>query len=121
MDACIFADFVTQLLQRCGRWPDLKSVLVMDNVSLHDSEQVGDVHENIRVKLIYLPPYSPDPNLIEEFFSELKGFIYSIWSVHGLDCSSLEILIQYCKIPWYLKLELYVQWLAVLYVYIMYG
>lgn len=30
------------------------------------------------VKLVYLPPYSPDLNLIEElffFFVELKGFI----------------------------------------------
>ena len=30
---------------------------------------------NARVKLIYLPPYSPDLNPIEEFFAELKGFI----------------------------------------------
>jgi transposase len=27
------------------------------------------------VKLMYLPPYSPDLNLIEEFFAELKAFI----------------------------------------------
>lgn len=27
------------------------------------------------VKLIYLPPYSPDRNPIEEFFAELKSFI----------------------------------------------
>lgn len=27
------------------------------------------------VKLIYLPPYSPDLNPIEEFFAELKSFI----------------------------------------------
>jgi transposase len=27
------------------------------------------------VKLVYLPPYSPDLNLIEEFFAELKAFI----------------------------------------------
>jgi hypothetical protein len=26
------------------------------------------------VKLLYLPPYSPDLNPIEEFFSELKAF-----------------------------------------------
>ena len=28
-----------------------------------------------RVKLVYLPPYSPDLNPIEEFFAELKAFI----------------------------------------------
>jgi transposase len=27
------------------------------------------------VILVYLPPYSPDLNPIEEFFAELKGFV----------------------------------------------
>ena len=31
------------------------------------------------VKLIYLPPYSPDFNPIEEFFAELKAFIKRHW------------------------------------------
>jgi transposase len=31
------------------------------------------------VKLVYLPPYSPDLNPIEEFFSELKAFIRRNW------------------------------------------
>lgn len=31
------------------------------------------------VKLVYLPPYSPDLNPIEEFFSELKQFIKRKW------------------------------------------
>jgi hypothetical protein len=31
------------------------------------------------VKLIYLPPYSPDLNPIEEFFAELKTFIKRDW------------------------------------------
>lgn len=29
--------------------------------------------------LLYLPPYSPDPNPIEEFFAELKAFIRRNW------------------------------------------
>ena len=29
--------------------------------------------------MIYLPPYSPDLNPIEEFFAELKGFIRRSW------------------------------------------
>jgi transposase len=42
--------------------------------------------------LVYLPPYSPDLNPIEEFFAELKGFIRRNWSYHeedpdqGFDC-----------------------------------
>ena len=31
------------------------------------------------VKLVYLPPYSPDLNLIEGFFLELKAFIRRQW------------------------------------------
>jgi transposase len=31
------------------------------------------------VKLLYLPPYSPDLNPIEEFFAELKAFIEKQW------------------------------------------
>ena len=31
------------------------------------------------VKLVYLPPYSPGLNPIEEFFAELKAFIRRHW------------------------------------------
>jgi transposase len=31
------------------------------------------------VRLLYLPPYSPDLNPIEEFFAELKAFIKKQW------------------------------------------
>lgn len=34
------------------------------------------------VKLVYLPPYSPDLNPIEEFFAELKAFIRRYWSLY---------------------------------------
>ena len=37
------------------------------------------------VKLVYLPPYSPDLNLIEEFFAELKGFIRRNWRYYEED------------------------------------
>jgi Transposase and inactivated derivatives len=34
------------------------------------------------VKLVYLPPYSPDLNPIEEFFAELKAFIRRNWQFY---------------------------------------
>lgn len=37
------------------------------------------------MKLIYLPPYSPDLNPIEEFFAELKSFIKRSWSFYEED------------------------------------
>jgi transposase len=50
-------------------------VLVMDNASFHHTKRIEQMCADAGVKLMYLPPYSPDLNLIEEFFSELKAFI----------------------------------------------
>jgi transposase len=79
MDSEVFEDFIEQLLQHCGRFPALKSVLVMDNASFHHSEHVKQLCSDVGVKLVYLPPYSPDLNPIEEFFSVLKKYIQKQW------------------------------------------
>jgi transposase len=47
----------------------------MDNPSFHYSEQITRMCVDAGFKLVYLPPYSPDLNPIEEFFAELKTFI----------------------------------------------
>lgn len=78
-DAGVFEDFLDQLLRHCGKWPEPKSVLVMDNASFHHSERIAQMCADAGVKLIYLPPYSPDLNPIEGFFSELKSFISRSW------------------------------------------
>lgn len=39
------------------------------------------------VKLIYLPPYSPDLNPIKEFFSEPKQFIKRKWNEYEVNPS----------------------------------
>ena len=56
-------------------------MLVMDNASFHHTERLEQIYCDARVKLIYLPPYSLDLNLIEEFFTELKVFIKKNWQV----------------------------------------
>jgi transposase len=84
-DAAMFEDFVAHLLQHCGRWPEPKSVLVMDNASFHHSDRITQMCEEAGVKLIYLPPYSPDLNPIEEFFAELKSFIKRSWTFYEED------------------------------------
>ena len=66
---------IEQLLHYCGRWPELKLVLVTDNVSFHHSKQIEQMCRDTGIELVYLPPYSPDLNPIEEFFVELKAFI----------------------------------------------
>ena len=78
-DAALFESFIEQLLQHCGRWPEPKSVLVMDNASFHHSDQVKQLCSNAWIKLLYLPPYSPDFNPIEGLFAELKCYIKKAW------------------------------------------
>jgi transposase len=67
MDATVFEDFIEQFLQHCGRWLEPKSVLVMDNAFFYHTERIKHLRSNVEVKLVYLPPYSSDLNLIEEF------------------------------------------------------
>ncbi|KAJ5371882.1 hypothetical protein N7517_003888 [Penicillium concentricum] len=62
-DAIVFKNFIAQLLQHCGRWPEPKSVLVMDNASFHHSERLAQMCVDAGVKLVYLPPYSPSTQL----------------------------------------------------------
>ncbi|KAI6747679.1 hypothetical protein HG531_008221 [Fusarium graminearum] len=68
-------DFIEQLLHGCGRWPQPKSVLIMDNTSFHHNDELEPMCAEAGVELLYLPPYSPDFNPIEEYFAELKNFI----------------------------------------------
>jgi transposase len=78
----MFKDFIEQLLYHCGRWPATKSVLVIDNASFHHLKKIRQMCWDAGVKLVYLPPYSPDLDLIKEFFSELKGFIKQSWELY---------------------------------------
>ncbi|EPE34232.1 hypothetical protein GLAREA_07245 [Glarea lozoyensis ATCC 20868] len=78
-DSEVFENFLEQLLPYCGKWPEPKSVLVMDNTSFHRTERVEQMCNKAGVKLVYLPPYSPDLNPIKEFFAKLKAFIKKNW------------------------------------------
>lgn len=75
-----FEKFVERLLPFCGRYPEPRSVLILDNASIHHSERVKQLCEDAGVVLLYLPPYSPDLNPIEEFFGELKRYIQEVWN-----------------------------------------
>lgn len=57
--------------------PTLKrgQVVIMDNLSSHKGERVRELIEGRGCELIYLPPYSPDFNPIEQAFSKLKGLL----------------------------------------------
>lgn len=46
--------------------------LLMDNVSFHKSKEIRDTVKNNNNLLLFIPPYSPEFNPIELFFSNLK-------------------------------------------------
>jgi transposase len=50
-------------------------VVVMDNLSAHKGGRVKEIVEGRGCELLYLPPYSPDLNPIEEAFSKTKGLM----------------------------------------------
>jgi transposase len=50
-------------------------VLVMDNLPSHRANIVEEFLNKHKVLYVYLPPYSPELNPIEEAFSKIKHFI----------------------------------------------
>ncbi len=57
--------------------PTLKPgrMVVMDNLSAHKGGRVKEIIEGRGCELVYLPPYSPDFNPIEQAFSKVKGLL----------------------------------------------
>jgi len=70
--------------------PDLRrgDVVIMDKLSSHKRASVRDLIEAVGARLMFLPPYSPDFNPIEQAFSKLKAYLrkaaertlHSLWS-----------------------------------------
>jgi transposase len=68
--AKVFEAYVEQVLA-----PSLRrgQIVVVDNLGAHKSERARKLLEERGCQLLFLPPYSPDFNPIEEAFSKIKG------------------------------------------------
>ena len=73
--APVFEAYVEKVLA-----PTLRrgQVVVMDNLSAHKTGRVRELVEERGCELVYLPPYSPDFNPIEEAFSKTKGILRKV-------------------------------------------
>ena len=67
-----FEAYVAQVLV-----PELAQgdVVVMDNLSSHKGPKIRAMIETAGATMLYLPPYSPDFNPIENAFAKLKAFL----------------------------------------------
>ena len=57
---------------------------MMDNMRSHHVKAVREVLEEKGMKVLYLPPYSPDLNPIEKMWSKMKALLRG-WKVRSLD------------------------------------
>lgn len=66
-----FLAYVRTFLVPCLRPGD---IVVLDNLGSHKGSEVHDAIRAAGARLIFLPPYSPDLNPIEQVFAKLKAF-----------------------------------------------
>ncbi|WP_414882120.1 IS630 family transposase [Sphingomonas sp. Leaf5] len=69
VNAQSFTDYIEQCLV-----PTLSpgDVVIMDNLSSHKRPAIRNAIRTVGAKLLFLPPYSPDLNPIEQVFAKLK-------------------------------------------------
>mgnify|MGYP003407081277 FL=1 len=75
-----FANFIDEILQYIKDEHICRSVVIMDNVRFHKHQSIKDkflaMHVDANIcELMFLPPYSPFLNPIENMFSKWKGMI----------------------------------------------
>jgi transposase len=67
----VFRAFVDQHLVPSLRPGD---IVIMDNLSAHKDKRAVEAIVRVGATVLYLPPYSPDRNPIEKFWSKIKTF-----------------------------------------------
>jgi transposase len=92
-DGAMFCAYVEQVLV-----PTLKpgDVVIMDNLRAHKVAGVREALEAAGASLLFIPPYSPDLNPIEQAFAKLKALlrarairtVEALWNAFGslVDC-----------------------------------
>ena len=75
-NSILFVEFIKDCLQKGIVFEGRK--LIMDNARIRKSETSLDFLNNNNISFDFLPPYSPQLNPIDEFFSSLKARYHAI-------------------------------------------
>lgn len=99
-----FLAYVEQTLVPTLRTGD---VVIMDNLSAHKAKGVREAIEAAGAMLLFIPPYSPDLNPIEQAFAKLKSLlrakalrtVEALWQALGdlCDCFSPQECANYLR------------------------
>ena len=87
-----------------------RSIVVMDNATVHHSQKIQDLITNAGALLLYLAPYSPDKNPIELMFGQyklkLKAYELNpdwhnthLWALHSVNPSMARAFFRHCGVP----------------------
>ena len=91
MNGTVFLAYVRQHLAPTLRPGDL---VILDNLAAHKVAGVREAIAAVGAEVIYLPPYSPDFNPIEQAFAKLKSLLRSAAerTVSGLESTIGRLL-----------------------------
>ena len=91
----ITATTVCELLQvLAGAYPELPITLVLDNARYQRCRLVQTLAEILGIELLYLPPYSPNLNLIERLWKFVKK--QCLYSQYYPDSAAFQHAIRDC-------------------------
>jgi transposase len=64
-----FVEFIRELMEKK---PANITTFVMDNISFHKSKIIQEIADQNNINILFIPPYSPQFDPIEEVFAQLK-------------------------------------------------
>ena len=72
-----FKEYLLNLRTICTNKRIENPTFIMDNARIHHYTSLKDIVEELGINILYLPPYSPFLNPIENVFSKWKNYIAS--------------------------------------------
>lgn len=100
-------DFLAFLYQLRHKEKKKRIVLTLDNARIHHAKKVKKYCEEHNIKLVYLPPYSPELNPIEFLRKRIKRMYQKIQREYDEIIRGVQVAVKRCrnKFDWYVLLE----------------